>query len=114
MNSLFFPSCAKCARQLHAAAVDHCHLIAVGHQVGDRFAAGVQQLGIFKARTAQFYDESHSKPSSSFQPHITFMFCTACPAAPFNRLSRHETTTSRLPSSASAKPRSQKFVRTTC
>ena len=44
---------------------------------------------------ANFHDELHCNPSFSSKPNIRFMFCTACPAAPFRRLSRHETSTAR-------------------
>src|SRR5260370_112647 len=48
------------------------------------------------------------KPVFSSNPNIKFMFCTACPAAPFTRLSRAEKTTSWRP--RAAKPMSQKLV----
>jgi len=38
------------------------------------------------------------------------MFCTAWPAAPFNKLSMHDTITALLPSGDSENPMSQKFV----
>lgn len=64
-------------RQLDTTAMYHGNLVTVGYQFGNRFAGGVQQLWILQASAAKFYNESHSSPSSSFQPHITFMFCTA-------------------------------------
>src|SRR5580698_5732220 len=94
--------------------MDNSYLVSIGDQVGDGFAAGVEDLFVLKRGTAQFDDKSHSKPSSSFHPHIRLRFCTAWPEAPFNRLSRQETKTRRFPSGARAKPRSQKLVRTTC
>lgn len=36
-------------------------------------------------------------PAVSSKPHIRFMFCTACPAAPFTRLSITDNTTTVSP-----------------
>src|SRR5262249_54984696 len=47
-------------------------------------------------------------PVFSSSPNIKFIFCTACPAAPFTRLSKAENTTTSLP--RTAKPISQKLV----
>ena len=96
------------AGQLHAAAVDDGDLIAVAHELGDGARAALEQRWSFKARTTEFDDVLHSRPSGrvSFktfrfgQPSITFMFCTACPDAPFNKLSRQLTMTARRPSAA--------------
>ncbi len=62
------------AGQLHAAAVDDCDLVAIGHELGDGLACGMKQLFVLESGTAKFDNESHSKPSSSFHPHIRFMF----------------------------------------
>ena len=99
--------CLQRARQLHAAAMHDGDLMAVENQICDRFANGVQQLRLFQRGAAELHNVLHSNPSDSFHPHITFMFCTACPDAPFSRLSRHETSTSRCLSGASSKPMSQ-------
>ena len=93
------------ARQLHAAAMDHGHLVAIAHQVGNGAHAAIQQRRSFKARAAEF--DTYFIPALRFgfirdlplrQPSITFMFCTAWPAAPFSRLSRQLTITARRPS----------------
>jgi hypothetical protein len=73
----FLAHLSKGAGQLHTAAVDDRNLIPIGDEVGNGFAGRVKNLLIFKGRTAQFDNKSHSKPSSSFHPHIKFMFCTA-------------------------------------
>src|SRR3990167_5365778 len=39
----------------------------------------------------------HPSPSSSLNPHMIFMFCTACPAAPLTRLSITLVTTNNRP-----------------
>ena len=82
------------ARERRAAAVDHGHLMLAG-QLLDRQRGALQELCIFHRRSTQFHHDLHFSPSSSPHPYITFMFWTACPAAPLIRLSRHETMTSR-------------------
>jgi len=42
-------------------------------------------------------DHPHAKPSVSANPYMLLKFCTACDAAPFNRLSMTETITARRP-----------------
>jgi hypothetical protein len=65
------------AGELHASTMDHGYLISIGDEVGDGFATGVEDLFVLKRGTAQFDYKSHSKPSSSFHPHIRLRFCTA-------------------------------------
>ena len=73
----FFAHLSQRASQLHSSAVDDGDLISIGDEVSDRFTGGVEDLLVLKSGTAEFDDESHSKPSSSFHPHIRFMFWTA-------------------------------------
>ena len=65
------------AGKLHAATVDDGDLVAVAGQFGDGLGAGVEQRRVFERSTAKFDYEFHRSPSASFQPYITFMFCTA-------------------------------------
>ena len=53
------------ARQLHAAAVNHGHLIAVAHQFNDGAHATVQERWRLQARSSEFDDVPHSKPSAA-------------------------------------------------
>ena len=53
------------------------HLVAVCNQVRNGLANGMQQLRLLQRGTPELHDVLHSSPSDSFQPHITFMFCTA-------------------------------------
>src|SRR5437660_4120449 len=85
--------------------------LVVARECGDGSRAFAAQLGIVECGAADFQDDLQSRPAFSSHPCMTFRFWTACPAAPFIRLSRHETMTRRCPSGASANPRSQKFVR---
>src|SRR5699024_2111382 len=50
-----------------------------------------------------------SIPVFSSIPSILFIFCTACPEAPFTKLSMTETTVTRFVRSSYVKPISQKF-----
>src|SRR5262245_19392435 len=59
------------------------------------------------------YRRCHSSPVVSSMPSTAFMFCTACPDAPFSRLSMTDTTTAR-PEESTRQPMSQKFVWATC
>src|ERR1700759_1841698 len=102
------------AGQRYTAAMDNRDLVTVTHHLDDRPGAAVQRLGILERRASKLHHVSHNSPSVSCHPFITFRFWTACPAAPFSRLSRQLMTTHRRPSGASWKPRSQKLVRTTC
>ena len=53
------------AGQLHAAAMNHGHLVAVAHQLGDGARAAFEQRRSFQARSAQFDDVLHSRPSAA-------------------------------------------------
>src|SRR5262245_32631863 len=80
-------------------------------QRGNSARALATQSCVVERGATDFYDDSQFSPSRSSQPNITFMFCTAWPAAPLIRLSRQEIRISRLPSGLSTAPISQKFVR---
>ena len=94
------------ARQLHAAAVNHGHLMAIAHKIGNSARAAFQQRRSLQACSTQFNDVLHSRPSDSPQPSITFRFCTAWPEAPFSKLSRQLTITARRPPASIWKPMS--------
>jgi len=91
---------------LGAAAVDDRHLM-LPRQLDDRSRALLPQFFVLESPPADLYNDFQFSPSCSVHPYITFMFCTACPAAPLIRLSRHETRISFLPSGPSANPISQ-------
>src|SRR5205807_717770 len=95
--------------EFHAATVDDRDLVPVARQLDHGVGALAQDCGVVERGSADFHDHPHCNPSASFHPYITFMFCTACPAAPLSRLSIQETITRRRPSSARQKPISQKF-----
>ena len=62
---------------------------------------------------AKLNQQSQSRPSVSGNPRTRFRFCTACPAAPFTRLSMQLTTTPRRVAWSYFTPMSQKLVRCT-
>ena len=104
---------ALSCRVVSACGSARCHRhaprppVSVLRQLHDRLRALAQRGLVLQRRAADFDYDLHCSPSSSFHPYIRFMFCTACPAAPFSRLSTHETSTNRRPSSARQNPRSQ-------
>jgi hypothetical protein len=53
------------ARQLHAAAVDHRHLIAVARQLRDSARAAFKQRWNLKPCSAEFNYVLHSRPSAA-------------------------------------------------
>src|ERR1019366_8350863 len=63
----------------------------------------------FHKKNPRFAPSHYSSPAASSSPNMMFMFCTACPAAPFTRLSMQLITTSRLPSLPSEQWMSQKL-----
>ena len=93
-------------RKGRASAVYYGNLVLI-RQLPDGERRPMEQRGVLQGSAAKLDYDFHFSPSSSFQPNIRFMFCTACPAAPFIRLSRQETSTMRLPSLASVNPMSQ-------
>ncbi len=97
-----------------AAAVDHQNFVARARHFGDLPRDRLHVFIAFEQRARNFDHQSHSNPAVSGYPRIPFRFCTACPAAPLPRLSRHDTTIKRSPDASSAKPISQKFVCATC
>jgi hypothetical protein len=72
--------------------------------------------GRFKQLAAELQHQRpvHSSPTRSSTPNATLKFCSACPAAPFTRLSRHDTMTSRRVAASKRQPISQKLVHATC
>src|SRR5437016_5364460 len=96
------------ARKLRAAAVHDRNLmvLTIG-KIDNRASALAHELFVIEGGAADFHYDLQLRPSRSSNPHIMFMFCTACPAAPFIKLSRHETITMRLPSGLRLKPTSQ-------
>src|SRR5688572_4401029 len=93
-------------------------LVAVARVDPDSFAtfSGDRHL-LVRSELKPVFDLDHrshgfvptsSKPVFSSRPNMRFMFCTACPAAPFTRLSMAEKTTICFPRAAN--PRSQKLV----
>ncbi len=93
--------------QSSAAAMHDHQLVSFAAKVGNGLGELADQFTVVECGPANFHDELHCSPSFSSKPNIRSMFCTACPAAPFRRLSRHETSTARSPSGESAKPMSQ-------
>src|SRR5690348_12114544 len=99
------------ARELSATTMHHRNLVMIAiHKIDDRSRAFLHEFAVVERSASDFYDDSQFRPSRSSNPHITFRFWTAWPAAPFIRLSRHETMTARLPSALRLNPTSQKFV----
>src|SRR5438477_7472109 len=80
-------------------------------QLADGACAVVPQAGVIQRGAADLDHDFQFRPSRWSHPNMRFRFCTAWPAAPFRRLSRQETITSRSPSGERAKPMSQKLVR---
>src|SRR5262249_7666775 len=98
------------AGQRHASSMYDPDAVVLGPR-GDGAGAVVTNILVVERGASDFDDHFQFSPSLSSQPNIRFRFCTAWPAAPFKRLSRHETSTRRLPSGASVMPISQKLVR---
>jgi hypothetical protein len=95
-----------------AAAVHDDELLAAMPGARDLAQHGVAALRVVEKAAAEL-DDLHSSPSLSSKPNIRLMFCTACEAAPFSRLSITETITARLPPCSSWNPISQRGVLTT-
>src|SRR4029077_15961541 len=96
------------------AARDDAQLVAFFRQRGDLANQGATEGVIFEQSSGKFDDNFHSSAVCSLIPSMRLKFCTACPAAPFPRLSRQETITRRRPVLSKAKPMSQKLVCATC
>src|SRR5664279_5779404 len=90
------------AAQGGASAMHYDDLMACFAQAGNRPGELLDQLLTVERSPANLDDELHCKPAFSSKPNIRFMFCTACPAAPFKRLSRHDTKTCLLYTSDAA------------
>src|SRR5208337_1843218 len=97
-----------------ATAMNHQDFVAMPRERGDVLRELLHGGGIFEQSAREFDDNPHKSPVCSSRPSVRFMFCTACPAAPFPKLSRHETIMRRFPSVSRTKPISQKFVFVTC
>src|SRR5208283_566470 len=93
-----------------ASPVNHQNVVTLVGKSSNAFREVFDQRGVLKQGAGKFNDNFHRRPVCSSSPSIRFRFCTACPAAPLPRLSRQETTMSRLPVESSAKPISQKLV----
>jgi len=65
----------------------------------------ISSKSFFTSRYQMGWRPAKLRPAVSLRPHMRFMAWTACPAAPFIRLSMAEMTTSLVPSSS--KPMSQ-------
>ena len=101
------PSCFMRAAQRRAAAMNDHQLMTFAAQVGNGFGKLADDFLVVERRASDFDHELHCNPSFSSKPNIRFMFWTACPAAPFSRLSMHDTNTARLPSGDNENPMSQ-------
>src|SRR6516165_7946110 len=101
------PKSLQRAAQCRSATVHYDNLMTLLTQSGNRRSKLLHQFLIVQGSSADLDDEFHCKPAFSSKPNIKFMFCTACPAAPFKRLSMHDTSTTREPSGESEKPISQ-------
>src|SRR5579872_176437 len=88
------PFCQE-ARHLFAAAVHHHDLMTSSRDLVDFCSQAASRRFAVEQRPAQFDEKLHNRPSVSGNPSARFMFCTACPAAPFPRLSIVQTTTAR-------------------
>ena len=106
--------------QLLASAVYDQHLVVGPGQPCDARGNLLPLGSLFQKRPSDFDNQLHWKlsgavvrdqgsPAVSSRPNMTFRFCTACPAAPFTRLSMQLTTTNRRPSGPSVQWMSQKF-----
>ena len=92
------------SRELCASAMHHRNLVmfAIG-KIHNGTRTLMHEFFVIEGRAADLDHDSQFRPSCSSKPNITFMFWTACPAAPFIKLSRHETKTRRLPSALKLK-----------
>src|SRR5207237_8183248 len=89
------PALGQVARHLFTAAVDHYYGV-LGWILGGcgDFACEPQaRVGGIQQRSAQLDQKFHRSPAVSGKPRARFIFCMACPAAPFPRLSITATTT---------------------
>src|SRR5205814_2337366 len=74
-----------------AAAVNQSDLMAIFRQQRSCACNPLDHAWLFEHRASDFeYELQFNNPVVSGQPYITFMFCSACPAAPFIKLSIHE------------------------
>src|SRR5581483_2004724 len=108
----FNSALGKKARHLLAAAMDYYDFVHARYS-GDLPCQHIARFGSIEQCTAGLEEKLHSRPSVSARPSARFIFCTACPAAPFTRLSMALITTPRPPTGSNATPMSQKFVRAT-
>src|SRR5690349_1073492 len=107
-NATFFQE----AGDLLPSAVDNEHFVFtcdVRELIGD----GIPAVRLIQKRTPDFDEYLHNSASVSGNPSIRFMFWTACPAAPFIKLSSVAIIVRRCVSASNTKPMSQKFVRWT-
>ena len=74
------------ARGGGAAGIDQDRIRLAGVALLDPAEQTGRQEALGRGNAALDLAQAHSAVASA-QPHITFMFCTACPAAPFTRLS---------------------------
>src|SRR5208283_5281674 len=81
--------------QRRASAMHDDDLMALFAQAWNRLGEFLDQFLAVERGPANLDDELHCNPAFSSKPNIRFMFCTACPAAPFKRLSMHDTSTTR-------------------
>ena len=109
-ETAFHAALGEKARHLLAAAMHHGDLDAAPRLLRDLRGQVRAQIRCIQQRAAQFDQRLHSRPSVSPSPSIKFMFCTACPAAPFVRLSMALTTTARPEAASTVTPISQKLV----
>src|SRR5204863_3289160 len=83
------------ACHLLAAAVDHDDGVPFPSGSGDLGREAGPKVGLIEQRAPELYQDLQSRPSVSEKPSARFIFWTACPAAPFIRLSIALTTTAR-------------------
>src|SRR5690606_19131252 len=73
-----------------------------------------QNISFFNILIHYKYHPVLFKPSCSSRANMMFIFCTAWPAAPFRRLSMHETIISLFTLLSSTKPIAQLLLPVTC
>src|SRR5262249_28333153 len=101
-------------REQPTPTVHHQHFVAVARNGSHLARQRAHRRVVFQQGPCELDHGSHWSPVCSSMPKVRLKFCTAWPAAPFPRLSRQETITSRRAVRSSAKPMSQKLECATC
>src|SRR5262249_11187762 len=101
------------AGHLLAAAMDYNHAVPAPPRFHDLRQQALAGDRVVEQRAPEFHQQLHNSDSVSANPSVRLRLCTACPAAPFTRLSIALTTTARPVRGSKLTPISQKLVRAT-